>query len=130
MRDQFSDQLGGAHVLPESLKGAGRTEVPIDEKGRGRPLDEHGERAVEDQLGSHMNDISDRSDAEGPRRPAAGRSTAWAWVAGTVVTALAALFWVGFSHSEGGQTSLYVYGRAANKSSAPSRNAANGRSGA
>jgi hypothetical protein len=41
MQDQFPDQLGGVHILPESSKGAGRTAVPIDEKGAGRPLDEH-----------------------------------------------------------------------------------------
>src|SRR5882757_8666547 len=101
MQDQFPDQLGGVHILPEASKGAGRTAVPIDEKGAGRPLDEDGERAVEDRLGSHMNDIGNWSDAEGPNRLAAGRSTAWAWVAGTVVLALAALFWVGFSYREG-----------------------------
>jgi hypothetical protein len=53
MRDQFPDQLRGVHVLPESLKVAGRTEVPIDGEGKGRPLDEHGQRAVADRLGSH-----------------------------------------------------------------------------
>ncbi len=104
MRDQFLDELGGVHVLPESSKGAGRMEVTTDERVAGRPLDEHGDRAVEDRLGSHMNEIGNWADAEGPRRPAAGRFTAWAWVAGTVVTALAALFWVGFSHGEGSQT--------------------------
>lgn len=104
MRDQFLDELGGVHVLPESSKGAGRMELTIDERVAGRPLDEPGDRAVEDRLGSHMNDIGNWADAEGPRRPAAGRFTAWAWVAGTVVTALAALFWVGFSHGEGSQT--------------------------
>src|SRR5260370_29392378 len=90
MRDQFLDELGGVHVLPESSKGAGRMEVTIDERVVGRPLDEHGDRAVEDRLGSHMNDIGNWADAEGSRRPAAGRFTAWAWVAGTVVTALPA----------------------------------------
>jgi membrane fusion protein, multidrug efflux system len=105
MRDQLPGQFDGVSVLPESLRGTGGTEVPIDENGRSRPVDEHGERAVEDRLGSHMNDIGDRSDAEGPRRRPAGLSIASAWVAGTVATALAALAWAGFSHSEGGQTS-------------------------
>jgi hypothetical protein len=104
MQDQFPDQFGGVPVLPESLRGAGGTEVPIDENGRSRPVDEHGERAVEDRLGSHMNDIGDRSDAEGPRRRPAGRSIAWAWVVGTVATALAALAWAGYSHRDGAQT--------------------------
>jgi RND family efflux transporter MFP subunit len=85
MRDQFLDQLGGVHVLP-----VGRTKVSIDERVAGRHIDEHGERAVED-----------RPDAEGPRR--SGLSSAWPWVVGTAVIALAALFWVGFSHREGGQ---------------------------
>src|SRR5882672_9439865 len=80
MRDQFFDELGGVHVLPESSKGAGRMEVTIDERVAGRPLDEHGERAV------------------------AARSTAWLWVVGAAVIALAALFWVGFSQGEGSQT--------------------------
>src|SRR6267154_1130521 len=80
MRDQFLDELGGVHVLPESSKGAGRMEVAIDERVAGRPLDEHGERAV------------------------AARSTAWLWVVGAAVLALAALFWVGFSQGEGSQT--------------------------
>ena len=48
MRDQFLDELGGVHVLPESSKGAGRMEVTIDERVAGHPSDEHGERAVED----------------------------------------------------------------------------------
>jgi multidrug efflux system membrane fusion protein len=80
MRDQFLDELGAVHVLPESSKGAGRMEAAIDERVAGRPLDEHGERAV------------------------AARSTAWLWVVGALVTALAALFWVGFSDRGGGQT--------------------------
>src|SRR5712671_7454274 len=81
MRDQFLDELGGVQVLPESSTGAGRLEVTIDERLAGRPLDEHGERA------------------------AAARSTAWPWVVGAAVTALAAVFWVGFSDRGGGQTS-------------------------
>ena len=92
MRDQFLDQLGGVHVLPESSKDVGRTKVSIDERVAGRHIDKHGERAVED-----------RPDAEGPRRSGAARSSAWPWVVGTAVIALAALFWVGFSHREGGQ---------------------------
>src|SRR5258708_7817093 len=64
MRDQLPDQLRGVDVLPESLKGVGRTEVPIDGEGEGRPLDEHGQRAVADRLGSPMNDTGNRSDAE------------------------------------------------------------------
>jgi RND family efflux transporter MFP subunit len=103
MRDQFSDQFDGVPVLPESLGGAGGTEVPIDENDRSRPVDEHGERAVEDRLGSHINDIGDGSDAEGPRRRPAGRSIAWAWAAGTMMTVLAALAWAGFSHRDGAQ---------------------------
>ena len=105
MRDQFLDELGGVYVLPESSKGAGRMEVTIDERVAGRPLDEPGERAVEDRLGSHMNDIGNWSDAEAPRRSAAARSTAWVWVVGAAVIALAALFCVGFSDRGGGQTS-------------------------
>src|SRR6266478_5187628 len=85
MRDQFLDELGGVHVLPESSMGAGRMELTNDERVAGRPLDEHGDRVVENRLGSHVNDIGNWADAEGPRRPAA-RFTAWAWVAGTVVT--------------------------------------------
>src|SRR5712671_7597311 len=81
MRDQFLDELGGVQVLPESSTGAGRLEVTIDERVAGRPLDEHGERA------------------------AAARSTAWPWVVGAAVIALAAVFWVGFSDRGGGQTS-------------------------
>src|SRR5262245_43028693 len=92
MRDQFLDQLGGVHVLPEFLKDVGRANVSIDERVAGRRIDEHGERAVED-----------RPDAEEPRRSGAERSSAWPWVVGTAVIALAALFWVGFSHREGGQ---------------------------
>jgi hypothetical protein len=103
MRDQFFDQLGGVHVLPEDSKGAGGTKVSVDERVAGRSLDEHGERAVEDRRGSHTNDASNWSDLEGRRRSAAARSTAWRWVAGTVVIALAALFWVGFFHREGSQ---------------------------
>ena len=106
MRDQFLDELGGVHVLAESSKGAGRMEETIDDRVAGRPRDEHGERAVEDRLGSHVNDIGSSSDAEGPRRSAAGRPTARVWVAGIAVTALAGLFWVGFSHREGSQTAL------------------------
>ena len=81
MRDQFLDQLDGVHVLPESLKDVGRTKVSIDERVAGRPIDEHGKRAVEDL-----------PDAEGPRRSDVARSSAWAWVVGTAVLALAALF--------------------------------------
>ena len=92
MRDQFLDQLGGSHVLPKSSKNVGRTRVSIDERVAGRRIDEHGERAIED-----------RPDAQGPRRSGAARSSAWPWVVGTAVIALAALFWVGFSHREGGQ---------------------------
>src|SRR6266446_1003410 len=102
MRDQFLDEHGGVQVLPESSTGARGLEVTIDERVAGRPLDEHGERAVEDRLGRHMNDIGSWSDAEGPRPPAAGRSTAWAWVVGAAVIALAAVFWVGFSDRRGG----------------------------
>ena len=51
-----------------------------------------------------MNEIGNWSDTEGPRHSAAGRSTAWAWVTGAVATALAALFWVGFSDRDGAQT--------------------------
>src|SRR3984893_15127400 len=105
MRDQFLDELGGVHVLPESSKGAGRTKVSIDETVAGHPPDEHGERAVEDWADGHMNEISNCSDPEGPRRSAAARSTAWPWVVGAAVTALAAVFWVGFSDRGGGQTS-------------------------
>ena len=105
MRDQFLDELGGVQVLLESSTGAGRLEVTIDERVAGRPLDEHGERAVEDRLGRHMNDIGSWSDAEGPRRSGGARSTVWAWVVGAAVIALAAVFWVGFSDRGGGQTS-------------------------
>ena len=91
MRDQFLDQLGGVHVLPESSKDVGRTKVTIDARVAGRRIDEHGERAFED-----------RPDA-GPRRSGAAWSAAWPWVVGTAVIALAALFWVGFSHREIGQ---------------------------
>jgi multidrug efflux system membrane fusion protein len=104
MRDQFPDQLRGVHVLPESLKGAGRMEVPIDGEGEGRPLDEHGQRAVADRLGSPMNDTGNWSDAEGPRRPAAARPTAWPWVVGAAAIALAAVSWIGLSHRDGAQT--------------------------
>ena len=52
-----------------------------------------------------MNEIGNWSDTEGPRRSAAARSTAWPWVVGAAVTALAAVFWVGFSDRGGGQTS-------------------------
>lgn len=52
-----------------------------------------------------MNEISNWSDAEGPRHSAAARSTVWPWVLGAAVMALAAVFWVGFSQTEGGQTS-------------------------
>src|ERR1700730_15441462 len=105
MRDQFLDELGGVHVLPETSKGAGRTELTSDERVAGRPLDEHGERAVEDWADGHLNEISNWSDPEGPRRSTAARSTAWPWVVGAAVIALAALFWVGFSDRGGGQTS-------------------------
>src|ERR1700730_6891343 len=81
MRDQFFDELGGVHVLPESLKSAGLTEVAIDERVAGRPLDEHGERAV------------------------AARSTAWPCGGAAAVRARAEVFWVGFSKRGGGQTS-------------------------
>jgi membrane fusion protein, multidrug efflux system len=99
MRDQFLDQLGGVHVLPDSSKDAGRMEVTIDARVAGPPLDEHGERAVDDRLGSQMNNIDSWSDTEGPRH-SAGRSTAWASVSGAAVIALAGFFWVGFSHRE------------------------------
>src|ERR1700737_3148314 len=105
MRDQFLDELGGVHVLPETSKGAGRTELTSDERVAGRPLDEHGERAVEDRLGSHMNDLGSWSGTERPGRSAAARSTAWPWVVGAAVIALAAVFWIGFSDRGGGQTS-------------------------
>jgi hypothetical protein len=62
-----------------------------------------GERAVEDRRGNHTNDASNWSDVEGRRRSAAAWTTAWPWAAGTVVIALAALFWVGFFHREGSQ---------------------------
>jgi hypothetical protein len=52
-----------------------------------------------------MDEISNWSDTERPRRSAAARSTAWPWVVGAAVTALAAVSWVGFSDSGGGQTS-------------------------
>src|SRR5882762_6147091 len=68
MRGQFLDELGGVQVLPESSAGAGGLEGTIDERLAGRPLDAHGERA------------------------AAARSTAWPWVAGAAVIALAAVF--------------------------------------
>src|ERR1700720_2721539 len=105
MRDQFLDELGGSHVPPESSKGAGRTKVSIDETVAGHPPNEHGERAVEDWADGHMNEISNWSDTEGPRRSAAARSTAWPWVVGAAVIALAAVFWVSFSDRGGGQTS-------------------------
>src|SRR3984893_8790371 len=105
MRDQFLDELGGVHVLPETSKGAGRMELTIDERVAGRSLDEHGERAVEDRLCSHLNDLGSWSGTEGPGRSAAARSTAWPWVTGAAVIALAALFWVGVSHRDGAQTS-------------------------
>jgi membrane fusion protein, multidrug efflux system len=105
MRDQFLDELGGVHIPPESSKGAERMEVTIDERVASRPLDEHGERAVDDWADGHMNEISNWSDTEGPRRSAAARSTAWPWVAGAVGMARAAVFWVGFSDRGGGQTS-------------------------
>ena len=75
MRDQFLDELGGVHVLPETSKGAGRTELTSDERVAGRPLDEHGERAVEDWADGHLNEISNWSDTEGPRRSAAAPTT-------------------------------------------------------
>jgi membrane fusion protein, multidrug efflux system len=104
MRDQFLDELGGDHVLPEPSKGAGRMELTIGETVTGHPPDEHGERAVEDWADGPMNEISNWSDTEGPRRSVAARSTAWPWVVGTVVTALAAVSWVGFSDRDGAQT--------------------------
>jgi hypothetical protein len=52
-----------------------------------------------------MNEISNWSDTERPRRSAAARSTAWPWVVGAAVIALAAVSWVGFSDRGGGQTS-------------------------
>src|ERR1700730_4866622 len=97
MRDQFLDELGGVHVPPESSKGAGRAKVSIDETVAGHPPDEHGERAVEDWADGPMNEISNWSDTEGPRRSAAARSTVWPWVVGATVIALAAVFWVGGS---------------------------------
>ena len=113
MRDLFLDELGGVHVPPESSKGADRTKVSIDETVAGEPPDQHGERAVEDWADGHVNEIGNWSDTEGPRRSAAARSmawpwvvgAAWPWVVGAAVTALAAVFWVGFSDRGGGQTS-------------------------
>src|ERR1700738_3024569 len=105
MREQFLDELGGVRVPPESSKGAGRTKVSIDETVAGEPPDEHGERADEGWADGHVNEISNWSDTEGPRRSTAARSTAWPWVVGAAVIALAALFWVGFSDRGGGQTS-------------------------
>src|SRR6266481_2895658 len=104
MRDQFFDHLGGAHFLPQSTADAARTNASIDERVTDLPSHESGEQGAEDSRTSHPSDISNRSEAEPRGRSAAGRSTAWAWVAGTAVTALAALFWVGFSYREGGQT--------------------------
>src|SRR5712671_1401194 len=77
MRDLFLDELGGVHVPPESSKGAGRTKVSIDETVAGHPPNGHGEPAVEDWADGPMNEISNWSDTEGPRRSAAARSTAW-----------------------------------------------------
>jgi membrane fusion protein, multidrug efflux system len=105
MRDLFLDELGGVHVPSESSKGAGRTKVSIDETVAGHPPDEHGERAIEDWADGHLNEISNWSDTEGPRRSAAARSAAWPWVVGAAAIALAAVFWVGFSDRGGGQTS-------------------------
>ena len=105
MRDQFLDELGGVHVLPESSKGAGRTKVSIDETVAGHPPNEYGERAVEDWADGHVSESGNWSDTEGPRRSAAARSAAWPWVAGAAVITLAAVFWVGFSDRGGGQTS-------------------------
>src|SRR6266404_5036110 len=51
-----------------------------------------------------MNEISNWSDTETLRRSVTARSTAWALVAGTVMIALAGLFWVGFPQGEGSQT--------------------------
>jgi len=104
MRDQFSDQFDGVPILPESLRGVGGTKAPIDENGHNRPVDEHGERVVENRPGSHLNDIGDRSDAERPRHRPARRPVAWAWVVGAVATALATLAWAGFSDRDGAQT--------------------------
>src|ERR1700730_11367380 len=47
----------------------------------------------------------DLAGEAGARRSAAARSTAWPWVVGAAVIALAAVFWVGFSDRGGGQTS-------------------------
>src|SRR6266404_5155287 len=105
MREQFLDELGGVRVPPESSKGAGRTKVSIDETVAGHPPNGHGEPAVEDWADGPMNEISNWSDTEGPRRSAAARSTAWPWVVGAAVTALTAVFWVSFSDRGGGQTS-------------------------
>jgi len=105
MRDQFLDELGAVQVLPESSKSAGRTTVSIDETVAEHPADAHGERAVEDWADGHVNESSNWSDTEGPRGSAAARSTAWPWVVGAAVIALAAVFWVGFSDRGGGQTS-------------------------
>src|SRR5260370_15155799 len=105
MREQFLDELGGVRVPPESSKCAGRTKVSSDETVAGEPPDQHGERAVEEWADGHVNEIGNWSDTEGPRRSAAARSTVWPWVVGAAVTALAAVFWVGFSDRGGGQTS-------------------------
>src|SRR6266481_505078 len=74
-----------------------------DDRDAGRPLGAGGERAFGAQRGSQMNEISNWSDAEGLKRPAATRSKTWAWVVGPAALALAALLWVGFSYREGGQ---------------------------
>jgi hypothetical protein len=91
MRDQFLDELGGVHVPPESSKDAGQTKVSIDETVAGHRPDEHGGRAVEDWADGHLNEISNWSDAERPRRPAAARSTAWALVVSATAMVLSAL---------------------------------------
>src|SRR5260370_20826865 len=104
MREQFLDELGGVRVPPESSKGAGRTKVSIDETVAGEPPDQHGARAVEDWADGHVNEIGNWSDTEGPRRSAAALSTAWPWVVGAALTALAAVFWAGFSDRGGRQT--------------------------
>jgi hypothetical protein len=82
MRDQFLDELGGVHVLPESSTGAGRLEVTIDERLAGRPLDERG--------------------GTGGRRAVHGLALGGGRGGDS---ALAGLFWVCFSDRGGGQTS-------------------------
>jgi multidrug efflux system membrane fusion protein len=105
MRDQSTDQLGGVHVRPGSSKGAGQTKVSIDETVGAYPPDDHGERALEDWADAHVNEISNWSDTEGPRRSVARRSRAWPWMVGAAVIALAVVFWVSFSDRGDGRTS-------------------------